>query len=777
MLRHLLLIALALLAGCASNPSRSEAEREEDEEMEMGPPPPGYWRILGDAVPGWTPQAAKGGPDGPVTWSLLGPRPITNEYWSGTSNAGGRVVSIAPHPTDPNTVYIASASGGIWKTTNGGTSWTPLTDELSNLNHGAVALDSSDPNIVYAGTGEYTTNSGGDGLFRSTDAGATWARIATAAQVGSNISKVVIDPTNPQVIHITGSGGYARSANGGTSWTTLLTGSCSDFALNPSNPQIVYIAKHNDGVYRSTTGGTSPVRLANGLPSSGVTRIILALAPSSPTTVYCTIVNSSSGLLGQYKTVNGGDSWTQLVNTPNFPSPQGWYDCCFVVDPTNPAIAYAGGVFPSYAVAGVIKTTDGGASWTDITIRPGGGQLHPDQHALAIGPTGILWVGNDGGVWKSTNAGGAWINCNATLAVSQHYAIALHPTDPSRVVGGTQDNGTVARDLGTQSWPQIVAGDGGFCAYDRTTPSRRYTTYVNLTVYRLNNSSSTNITGPWSGDPRNFISPLVMDPNNTRVLLGGTNRVWRNTAADTSSTWTAISPVVGGTGELTAIAIAQGFSNTVYTGSDTGAVYVTTDAAAWNPRSTGLPSGTISDIFISPTAPGTAYLAIANASGGRVFRTDNYGQTWVDFTGSLPPGVRAKALEVDWRSSPPDLYVGTGVGVYCSRDSGATWTKDGADLPNVNIGDLAIDRTNNTITAGTYGRSVWRADLPAPSTCYANCDGSVVPPLLNVNDFICFQQRFAAGDPYANCDGSTIPPVLNINDFICFQQTFAAGCP
>ncbi len=784
-------LLVSLLAGCAQ--SRFEESRwdgptpavvdfpVEMEKPEMGPPPPGYWKIIGEPVPGWTARDMLRPPptDGPGVWTSLGPRPITGEFWSGTANAGGRVIGIAPHPTDANTVYLAAASGGVWKTTNGGTTWTPMTDELSVLNMGAIAVDPMTPTTVYAGTGEYPTQSAGDGLFRSLDAGVTWTRIATTAQVGSRISRIIVDPTNTQIIHASGGSGYVRSTNGGSTWTTNLSGACSDLALNLTNTQTVYIARHGDGIYRSTTGGPSPVKLTTGLPATGVNRIALSISKSNPQVLHAGFVDGSNGLLGHFKTIDGGGTWTQVTSTPNYPSPQGWYDLFVGIDPANENTVYAGGVFPSYAPAGVIKTINGGTSWTDITVGTGGGQLHPDQQCIAFGPASTVWVGNDGGVWKSTNGGTTWVNCNATLNAVQLYNIALHPTDPNQAVGGTQDNGSIGRTSASTAWPQLLSGDGGFCAFDRNDPLRRYMTYVYLTVYRYRpGSSTTDISGAWSGDSRNFIAPLVMDPNNPRTLLGGTNRVWRNTAADTTATWTAISTTsVANGGTLNAIAVAQGFPNTIYTGSSNGAVYVTTDASIWNNRSTGLPSGGISDIMISPTDPATAYVSNANSSGNRVLRTANSGVSWTSVTGTLPTGVRATALEVDWRFSPPHLWVGSGAGVYRSTDHGATWLKDGADLPNVNIGDLAIDRVANTITAGTYGRGAWRSPLPiVPPSCYANCDASTGAPLLTANDFQCFINAYAAGLSYANCDGSTGSPTLTANDFQCFIDTYAAGC-
>jgi photosystem II stability/assembly factor-like uncharacterized protein len=763
--------AAAREAAALARESREEAESEE---LEMGPPPPGYWRITAEPVPGWVPQA--GAPDGPGAWLPLGPRPITGEYWSGSANASGRVVSIAVQPGAPSTAYIATASGGIWKTTNGGTNWSPLTDELSILNHGAVAIDPSNTSTIYAGTGEYTTSSGGDGLFRSLDAGGTWSRIATTAQVGSNISRVAVDPSDSQRIFVSGNAGLARTIDGGGSWSFRVSGSCSDLAINPANPQIVYAARHSDGVYRSLDGGATFAKLTGGLPSSGMRRIVLAIAPGNPAVLYAAFADAFSGLLGLYKTVDGGVLWMQLTATPNFPSPQSWYDMCLAVDPASENNVWAGGVFPSYAVAGVIKSTNGGASWTDVTVGSLGGQVHPDIQTLAFGGDGVVWVGCDGGVWKSTTAGLSWTNCNATLMATQNYQISLHPTDPARVIGGTQDNGTVNR-TSSDPWPQILSGDGGFSAYDFTNTSRRYVTYVNLTVYRQF-SGTTEISGPWGGEPREFIAPLVMDPGNARRLLGGTNRIWQTTNADSSPpTWTPISDAsVWAGANMTSIAVAPGAAGTIYAGSTNGRVGVTTDSSTWFDRSGGLSGAPVSDIVISPTTPGTAYASFASTSGVRLARADAYGTSWTNVTGTLPAGVRAKALAVDWRVYPPMLWVGSGAGVYSSADHGATWVKDGADLPNVNVGDLQIDRVNSTITAGTYGRGAWRATLPTPP-CFANCDGSVAPPVLNVADFTCFLQRFGAGEAWANCDGSVAPPALNVADFTCFLQKYAAGCP
>lgn len=704
--RLLLATLLLLSAACAST--------REQTELEFGPPPPGFIKIRGEAVPGWQASDLRLQRRSTVDWQLMGPRPITGEFWSGDDDASGRVVDIAVDPSNPLRAYIASASGGIWRTLDGGASWIPLTDELPNLNHGCVALDPSDPQVVWAGTGEYTTQSAGDGVFRSPDGGGSWVRAATTAQVGITCSQLLVDPTDSDTVHLTGAAGYSRTTDGGTSWVSTLSGAASGLAMDAGDPLRLYLGRHGDGIYRSLDGGSAWTRLSVGLPTSDVQRIVLAAAPSQAGRVFAAIVNGAAGLRGLYRTDDGGDTWSQLSNTPNFPSPQGWYDTFVGVSPTDADEVWAGGVFPSYAVAGVIRSTDGGDSWDDVTVGTLGGQVHPDQHAVAFGPDGSVWVGSDGGIWRTLDAGTTWLALNNQLTITQNYNIALHPRNPDLVMGGTQDNGTAERVSGDLSWPQLIGGDGGFLAYDHDQPTRRYSTYVRLAVFRFNGASFAEITGPWSNDRRSFISPLVMDPNDSKTLLGGTYRVWRTNNADGAAAWSSISNDLSGGagGVLNAIAVAPGDSNAIYTGSSRGKVFATT-GGLWVDRSAGLPSGEVSDLAVDPTDSAVAYVAFHNTSGPRVLRTEDRGASWQDVTGALPSGVSARALAVEWRTEPPLLFVGTGVGVYWSLDGGASWEKDGADLPNVNIGDLVVDPTRDLIVAGTYGRGAWRGMLTA----------------------------------------------------------------
>ena len=724
------LIASAL-QGCGSNLVMDEAGRplsviasdSPRKRKGMGPPPYEYWRIVGEPMPeaayALEPAVAA---VASMSWTFVGGKPVRNEYWSGNRDAGGRVVSIACHPTNAAVAYAASASGGIWKTTDSGANWTPLTDGQASLNHGMVALDRNFPDTVYAGTGEYTTGSSGAGLLRSLDGGATWSLLSSAT--GTNCSGLHVTPgtsaTAPAAIHVTGISGYRRSTNGGQSWSSLISSNCSSLAVDPVNPQRVFVAVYGSGIRRSTDGGASFMTLSGGLPTSGFSRIVLAIAASDPQVLYAAYVNpSTSGLLGLYRTVDGGDNWTRLNATPDFPKPQAWYDLSVGVDPANPNHLFCGGVSPIYATAGVIESVNGGQSWTEISGS--GGQIHPDQQWVAFGADGTPWFGCDGGVWR--RVGGQWVNCNATLAAIQNYTINQHPADPNRMMGGTQDNGSAGTSDGSLGWPQITTGDGGFGAYDPSTLTRLYATYVYLRVYRVSGSVTSDITGPWTGDSREWIAPIVLDPNSATRLYAGSNRLWVNVAASTSATWTAISTSsVADGGTVTAIEPVAGRPGVVWVGNSAGGVWRTLDGGTNWARMRTADGVYITAIDAQPGTDSVAFISRNTSSGSRLLRTAN-GTTWASASGSLPSGVSATALAIDWGRGTPAAYVGSGSGVYATWDGAVTWVKDGQEFPNVNIGQLEIDAQRRTIIVGTYGRGAWRS--PMPLTADLNLDGAV----------------------------------------------------
>lgn len=650
-----------------------------------------------------------------LAWTELGPRPIEFDYWA-NGMAAGRVSAILVDPRNANVAYIAAAQGGVWKTLDGGASWTPLTDQLSSLASGALAFDPRNPDVIWYGTGEQHSSGDsyyGDGLFRSSDAGASWSKIASRASVGNFIARVAVHATHPETLYVASSLGVARSTNGGASWTRVLTGDwCYDLAFDPGNNDVIYAAIYGIGVFKSLDGGSSWSALSGGLPSLGFRRINLAVAPSNPQILYASYVAPNGSLFGMYKTLDGGFTWTPLSATPNYLGTQGWYDNCLIVDRANASTCYAGGVFPYNATTkGVIRTTDGGATWTDITTGIDGSRVHPDQHVFAWGPDGALWLGNDGGVWKTLDGGAHWINRNDGLAITQFYSVGPHPNDPDVLLGGTQDNGT-ERYEGAMVWPQVVTGDGGACLFRKDSPNLYYTTYVRLNPVYLWDAGSyvADVHGPWTSDRALFTqAPLVADPTVPAFLLAGTYRVWRST--DAGSSWGDLSgDLTGGTGFLYSIAVAKTGSNFIYAGTDKGRVFAFDGVSVWNDRSEGLPRKPVMDLVVGPFDEKVVYACVDTTAGGRVFRSADAGVTWASITGDLPDNLQALSFAVDFVAYPPRFYLGTDYGVYSSPD-GAHWTKEAAGLPNVAVFDLAVDPARSLVAA-THGRGMWRGSFP-----------------------------------------------------------------
>ncbi len=654
------------------------------------------------------------------SWTFIGPKPIHNEPWSGNADVSGRVTSIAVDPTNTQVAYITGAQGGVWKTTDGGANWTPLTDGLSSLASGYVTIDPNNNLTLYYGTGELHYCGDcfyGDGLFKSTDGGQTWTKIASTSQVGTRIAKVLVNPSNSNTIFVASNAGLVVSRDGGSSWSVALNVShCNDVEINPSNTNIIYASFYGYGVYKSTDGGYTWTKLTNGLPSTGFTRIELAIAPSSPDVVYASFASSVYNLLGLYKTTDGGASWTILSNTPDYLVPQGFYDHCIIVDPTNPNIVYAGGVYPYDASHyGLVMTTDGGNTWTDITFASDNTKLHPDMQALFISSDGVLWVATDGGVWKTSNPGATWTDLNATLAITQFYTVGLHPTRSDSMLGGTQDNGTPIY-TGTVDWNELSSGDGGPCLFDWYDPGYYMTSYVqlqNILLYH-NGSFQSDIAGPWVGERASWANgPLVMDPSNHNTIYVGTYRVWKTT--DYGNSWTAISgDLTSGSGYLLSLAIPPSNTNIIYTGSSDGYVYVYN--GAWTRIDGGtFGSSGITDIIVNPSNSQEIYLSVDASSGSRVYKSSNGGTTWTDLTGSLPSGLRGLSLAVDFTTATPQIYLGTDYGVYFTADNGTTWSLVGPGLPKLAIFELKIDTANNYLVAASHGRGMWRTQLISTS--------------------------------------------------------------
>jgi len=685
-------------------------------------------------------------------WTLIGPEPTSTHYSSPT--VAGRVAALAVDPTNANVVYAGAAGGGVWKTTDGGVHWTPLTDAQPSLAVGSIAIDPLNHSIIYVGTGEenFSVDSYfGAGILKTTNAGSSWTQIkgpflgwysndgkyffGGAAHIGA----IAIEPGNSSVMLVAvemsrdtnslNTTGIYRTEDGGITWTPVLGPDsttqpffCGTAVLfDPSNANIAYAASDYPGaVYKSLDAGKTWIQINgtgnNVLPTVDVGRIALAIAPSSPSTLYAGIQDTSNfALLGFFKTTDGGANWVKLANMPNYCDHQCWYDQAIAVDPNNPNVVFAGGA----ANATVYRSTDGGLEWTNVTQGADGFILHADLHALAFSSdSNVLYAGNDGGVWRAsppTATPVPWTELNNTLAITQFYfSPSINPKDVTDGFGGTQDNGT-QKYSGMLVWDEVACGDGGSTAIDPATPSNVYSVCYQSIV----KSTAGGVSGSWTGasyginfgEAHEFLPPLAIDPLHPANLYLGTNRVYQTT--NSASNWTAISGRLGNT--VTTIAVSPTDSNTVYAGTSDSFVYLTTNAlagvgAVWNNRSTGVPHRFITQVVVDPYTSTTAYLALSGFNYGHVFRTTDGGLTWNDISGNLP-NIPVNAIVVD-PVLASTYYVATDIGVFRTRNGGAKWSVLGVGLPRVTVLGVTLHSPSRTLRASTHGRSMWDLHVP-----------------------------------------------------------------
>ena len=687
----------------------------------------------------------------------------------GPDNIGGRVRSVAIDPNNSNIIYSGSVSGGVWKSIDAGANWAPTNDFASNLVIGCIAIDPTNSNIIYAGTGEAFFNIDalrGAGVLKSTDAGATWTLLtnfaAPNAQFGFNyITKIIVRPDNHNVVYAAMLGGVWKSTDAGASWAKLNTNTqvsvrCTDLVADPTNADVMYAAFgffSTDGIYKTTNGGTSWLLMNGGFPprTDNYVRISLAIAPSNPQILYACIADSQYYTHSIQKTTNGGTSWA-AVTKPTDPvgggshlGGQGWYNNVIAIHPTNPNIVLSGGI-------NMFKSTDGGATWTMKTNwYPAAGykDMHADQHAIVFDPANasVVYFGNDGGMYKSTDAGENYSMINNHLATTQLYSGSVHPT-AAVYLAGTQDNGTLRSGI-LPAWSVAIGGDGGSVAIDFATPTTMYTEYVYLAIQRSTNGGSSwirTMTGiPVSGGSQSngtsdrclFIAPFTMDPSTSTTLVAGTFRLWRTT--NSGGAWSPISTSVPNNGDLTgdgdggnqvgsggsaisAISVAKSSSATIYVGTSGSAtaaarIMVTTNTGtSWtNVTTAPLPDRYVTSVAIDPTNSSRAFAGYSGynsatpAAPGHVFLTTNRGTSWTNASGTLPD-LPVNALLID-PNNMSHLLAGTDLGVFETTNSGAIWTQQNNGMANVSVMDLDVN-TAGYVFASTHGRGMYKSDFP-----------------------------------------------------------------
>lgn len=654
----------------------------------------------------------QGSPTATVNWISVNPIGLfylrtNNNYISGRTN------SVAFHPSNGNIIYIAAAQGGVWKTVDGGLNWTALTDNLSTLACGDVVIDPSNPNVLYLGTGElnYSGDSQyGDGIFKSTNAGATWFQVANVSY-GSRFSQLAIDPTNTNIIYAAGSLGVYKTTNAGTNWFSTSSGTNANCVIiDPSNTQIVYITTGGTSaglVKKSTNGGSAWTTLSGGLPG-GCGRIQLAMAGSNSSIIYASIAQPGGALLGLYRTIDGGNNWTLQASTPNYLGSQGWYDNVVVVHPSNPNLVLVGGI-------DIYGSTDGGVTLTSKTqwaATNSGVFSHADIHTLRYNGS-VLYCGSDGGVYKSPDNGNSWSDLNQTLSTLQYQSADYDATNLSRIYGGTQDNNKESTTDGGTNWVQRTTGDGGYTIVDPVNPNYIYGQYVGGSCQRSANYgvSYTEIK-PSGSTGALFYNPFEMAPGDHNTIIYGGNDVWKTTNAQTatsSSGWTQIANTTTTNGNVSAIGISTQTTNKIYIGTSNGRILATSDNGANWTLNTGYPY--VSDFAVDDNNDNVCYVVFGGTGSSHVLKTTNGGVSWQNITNGLP-SIAANAVIL--RTAPPRMiFVGTDLGVYQSTNDGANWVSFNSALPLVEIYDMKYKQSAGILLAATHGRGCWTFDIGA----------------------------------------------------------------
>jgi len=726
-----------------------------------------------------------------ITWTPRGP-----------GNLGGRIRGLVADPTNAAVIYAGSVSGGVWKTTNGGATWTPLMDAQVNMNVSAVVMKPGDPNTLYAGTGEGFFNSDalpGRGVFKTTDGGQTWTRLHVANGLNTSfITELAISPANPSVIYASGRRTYPvnniaaetapdnginavfKSTNEGLSWTDMTTGKVdhdpnatfdnipTDLAVSPLSPDTIYAAigfRRSNGIWKSVNGGATWTKLKNGLPAAvpnntGYNRIELAISPSHPNILYASYSDSSNNeSLGIYKTTNGGSSWTKMA-TPlstaqrnindgrtTVLGEQGFYNNALAVHPTDPNTVFAGGI-------DIYRSTDGAASWTQVSMwvpgTSGFSYAHADQHVFAFfngtnPPT--IYVGNDGGVYRSLNNGTNWTELNNGLGVTQFYFLAAHPDDPLILLGGSQDNGSpMLLGGGINAWEDITTGDGGPAHFSEDELSTLYASIYNLNVYRFDGVNyatgrfpnpvaigvnGNNIIDQTDVNGAAFFGPLEMSPNFSDILVLGTYRVLKTT--NKGNQWTAISSALSSGSPIINLAIAPENDNVIWAATRDSRVFKTeNNGASWSevtPTGIERPNRFVSDIEFDPANATTVYLTYSGyttAEYGKslhVFRSTNAGGSWTNITNNLPD-VPVNTLEVH-PNNQNILVIGSDIGVFVSDDAGATWQPANNGFPTTQVVAVKINPGTDRIVVATHGRGIF--DAPLSTVTASETPGEALP--------------------------------------------------
>lgn len=657
----------------------------------------------------------------------------------GPGNIGARINCIAVHPTKPNTILIGYANGGVWKTTNGGLSWRPVFDNHNFLAVSALAFDPSNPNVVYAGTGDHNISilpMLGDGVWRSADEGESWQAIGLAET--RVVSRIIVDPQSSGQLYVATMGlpfernpqrGLYKTSNGGNSWTQSLypadQAGIIDVVMSPADHNTLYAAGWdrirnnkesliigpNARIWKTTDGGANWVKLGGGLPEDDGCRIGLAIDPANANHVFASYVGTDLHFAGLFESFDAGETWKQNNCEGldyGFQSDFAWYFGQIRINPFNSQDIWMLGVQ-------TWRSTDGGETWF---LAAGFGQdIHADHHDLKFLAQDVFLLATDGGLYRSVDDGSNWEKIE-NIPTNQIYRVAYNPHDPDYYYGGAQDNGTSRGNAAVlENWDRVFGGDGFQAVFHPGNPNIFY--YETQNGYFYGTTDGGSFDNGWTGiddaDRRSWDMPYAISRNNPEIMYAGTYRIYQSSGH--LAQWTPVSE------DLTdGIIYAPRFhtistlnesplnNDLLYAGTTDGNVWAGHPfSQVWTNVSDGLPDRYVSAVKASETNVKRVFVSHTgykdNDFTPHIHRSDDQGAHWTSISGDLP-NLAVNDIIVLPGTQDSVIFAATDGGVYGTLNGGTHWERLGTGMPIIPVFSLGINPSKHTLFAGTYARSI-----------------------------------------------------------------------
>ena len=675
-------------------------------------------------------------------WTNLGPIIRPGNAGTGQPNGNGRVNAIAFHPTDPQKIYVGAPAGGFWISEDNGESWVSHTDNMPTLGVSSIVVDYTNPTTIFMGSGDRDAGDApGLGVFKSTDGGISWTQWSNGMG-NATVGRLLMHPNDNNTMYAASSAGLYKTIDAGQNWYQVRGGNIKEVVFKTDDPSILF-ASGSGRFYRSNDDGESFIQITSGIGSHS--RGVIGVTPANADVVYFHTVGGSE-FEGLYRSEDAGMNFTLMSSSPNIMSwgcnggsgGQGWYDLDLAVDPNNEDIIYSGGV-------NVWKSTNGGSSWSINSHWVGDcgvPAVHADCHVLEFSPVdGRLFAGNDGGIYYTGNGGSTWFQITSGLAISQIYKIGQARGNKDKVMNGYQDNGSATYLGEDDGFLTVMGGDGMDCAYDHQDDSYAYGEYYNGQGISkiVNNQNQGGISGG-IGESGAWVTPFTLDVTDPVTMYVGMQNIWRsNNIRSYNVQWSKISNLGGG--DCNVLEQSEVNNDLFYVSKYNGSLYRTDNLSSANPTWIDLDdflpaAGNATDVETSTDDENTVYITI----GSEVFKSTDKGLSWEDITHNLP-NANASTIEY-YKSDTEGLYVGTDAGIYYKNSEMTEWIlfSDGfplsANVTEIEIYYDSLSPENDAVRTATYGRGLWSSPTyyGIPTADFES-DENAIPMGCEVNFF------------------------------------------